>query len=270
MLPGTFALMHCPITMPRHRCVVAAWKSLLTGTGIGLALLFAARPLFAQGIDHAPFDALLHANVKNGVVNYPGFQNSAAFKQYVESLSKPVKLETKADQIAYYTNAYNAFAIQGILDGLSPTSLFGRVRYFRTNEWPLNGRHITLYDIEHKVLRPLGDPRIHFAIICASKSCPFLRTEVYSASKLDAQLDDQAKQFINDPFRNRFDKATKTAHLSEIFKWFDEDFSRPAGSAQKYIAKYVGDQDAAKGLAAGAYVTEWISYDWTLNGTPPK
>jgi len=270
MPPGTFCLMHCPISMPRHRHIAAAWKPFLTGLGIGLALLFAATTSLAQGIDHAPFDALLRANVKNGVVNYSGFQNNAAFKQYVESLSKPAKLETKADQIAYYSNAYNALAIQGILDGLSPSSFLGRARYFKTKEWPLNGRNITLYDLEHKVLRPLGDPRIHFAIICASKSCPFLRSEVYSAAKLDGQLDEQAKQFLNDPFRNRFDKGTKTAHLSEIFKWFDEDFSGPAGSVQKYIAKYVADPDAAKGLAAGTYMTEWIPYDWTLNGTPPK
>ena len=270
MPPGTFCLMHCPISMPRHRHIAAAWKPFLTGLGIGLALLFAASTSLAQGIDHAPFDALLRANVKNGVVNYSGFQNNAAFKQYVESLSKPAKLETKADQIAYYSNAYNALAIQGILDGLSPSSFLGRARYFKTKEWPLNGRNITLYDLEHKVLRPLGDPRIHFAIICASKSCPFLRSEVYSAAKLDGQLDEQAKQFLNDPFRNRFDKGTKTAHLSEIFKWFDEDFSGPAGSVQKYIAKYVADPDAAKGLATGTYMTEWIPYDWTLNGTPPK
>lgn len=116
MLPGTFGLMHCPIGMSRRRHVAAAWKPFLTGVGIGLALLFVAGASLAQGIDHTPFDALLRANVKNGVVNYSGFQNNAAFKQYVESLSKPVKLETKADQIAYYSNAYNAFAIQGILD----------------------------------------------------------------------------------------------------------------------------------------------------------
>jgi len=269
MLPETFALMRCQRPMS-HRFIPAAWRSLRTGVGICLGLLFAVGTSLAQGIDHAPFETLLRANVKNGVVNYSGFQNNAAFKQYVESLSKPVKLESTADQIAYYSNAYNALAIQGILDGLSPSSFLGRARYFKTKEWPLNGRNITLYDLEHKILRPLGDPRIHFAIICASKSCPFLRTEAYSAAKLDAQLDEQAKQFVNDPSRNRFDKAAKTAHLSEIFKWFDEDFSGPAGSAHKYIAKYVADPDTAKGLAGGTYTTEWISYDWTLNGSPPK
>jgi len=231
--------------------------------------LFALASVFAQGIDHAPFDALLRANVAKGLVNYPGFQDSAPFKAYVADLAKGVPLAAKADQLAYNINAYNAFAIQGILDGLSPSSTLGRVRYFKLQDWPLNGRKISLYDLEHKVLRPLGDPRIHFAIICASRSCPFLRPESYTAAALDAQLDDQARQFVNDPFRNRFDKATKTAHLSEIFKWFEEDF-QGAGSVQKYIARYVADADVAKDLAQDGYKVQYIDYDWNLNGTPPR
>ena len=231
--------------------------------------LFALSAAFAQGVDHAPFDALLRASVAKGVVDYPAFQDSAPFKAYVASLAKDATLPAKADQLAYNINAYNAFAIQGILDGLSPSSTLGRVRYFRLQDWPLAGRKISLYDLEHKVLRPLGDPRIHFAIICASRSCPFLRSEAYAPATLDAQLDDQARQFVNDPFRNRFDKATKTAHLSEIFKWFEEDF-QGAGSVQKYIARYVADPEVAKDLAQDGYRIQYIDYDWTLNGTPPR
>ena len=234
-----------------------------------VALLFAAAPALAQGIDHAPFDALLRANVAKGAVNYPGFQDQGAFKAYVAELAKPAKLPGKADVLAYNINAYNALAIQGILDGLSPSSTLGRVRYFKLQDWPLDGRKISLHDLEHKVLRPLGEPRIHFAIICASRSCPFLRAEAYTAAKLDAQLDEQARQFVNDPFRNRFDKATKTAHLSEIFKWFEEDF-QGAGSVQKYVARYAADPEVAKDLAQDGYKLQYIDYDWTLNGTPPR
>ena len=223
----------------------------------------------AQAPETGPFDLLLRTNVKAGHVHYPGFQDAPALKSYLTELAKPVKLDTKAEQLAYNINAYNAFAIQGILDGLSPSSFIGRQRYFKLQEWPLAGRRISLHDLEHAVLRPLGDPRMHFAIICASKSCPFLRSEAYTAAKLDAQLDEQARQFVNDPSRNRFDKATKTAHLSEIFKWFDEDF-RGAGSVQKYVAKYVDDTDVARSLSSDAYRVEWIPYDWNLNGTPPR
>ena len=233
-----------------------------------LALLGAVTGATAQTIDHAPFDALLRANVKNGVVNYPGFQNNAAFKGYVAALAKPVKFDSLAAELAYYINAYNALAIEGILEGLSPSSLLGRARYFKYKDWPLNGQSITLFDLEHKIIRPLGEPRIHFAIICASKSCPFLRPEAYTSAKLDTQLDEQARQFINDTFRNRFDAPGKTAQLSEIFKWFEEDF-KGAGSTQRYIARYANDAAVAKGLAADEFKVAWIDYDWNLNGTPP-
>lgn len=222
----------------------------------------------AQGLDHAPFDALLKANVRNGVVNYPGFQNNASFKDYVAALGKPVQPDGQAALLAYYINAYNALAIEGILQGLSPSTLFGRARYFKFKEWPLNGKSITLYDLEHKLIRPLGEPRIHFAIVCASKSCPVLRAEAYTAARLDSQLNDQAGQFVNDPFRNRFDASTKTAQLSEIFNWFDEDF-KGAGSTQRFIARHASDPVVANGLAADQYKVEWIDYDWNLNGIPP-
>jgi len=236
---------------------------------LALVLAFPLGHAIAQAPSPAAFDALLNAHVKNGHVDYPAFQDAPGLKAYVAELAKPVKLESRAEQIAYHINAYNALAIQGILDGLSPSSFLGRQRYFKLQEWPVAGRKISLHDIEHVVLRPLGDPRIHFAIICASKSCPFLRSEAFTAAKLDAQLDAQARQFVNDPTRNRFDKATKTAHLSEIFKWFDEDF-RGAGSVQKYVAKYVDDAEVAKALASDGFRVEWISYDWSLNGTPPR
>ena len=188
----------------------------------------------------------------------------------VSPTTRPQLFPTPESRLAYYINAYNALAIQGILEGLSPSSLLGRARYFKLKEWPLNGQTITLYDLEHKILRPLGEPRIHFAIICASKSCPFLRSQAYTAAQLDGQLDEQARQFVNDPFRNRFDKTSRTASLSEIFKWFDEDFRGPAGSPQKYIARYVADAEVAQGLGSDAYKVEWIDYDWSLNGTPPR
>lgn len=249
---------------------LAAWRPFLTGVAIGFAFLVLSGLAFGQVPDARAFDALLRANVRAGVVNYPGFQESPSFGAYVADLAKPARFAGRNDELAYFINAYNALAIAGILEGLSPATLLGRARYFKFREWPLAGRDISLYDLEHKVIRPLGEPRIHFAIICASRSCPFLRSEAYTAASLDAQLDEQARQFVNDPFRNRFDKATRTAHLSEIFKWFDEDFRASAGSTQRYIARYVADAEVAQGLATDAYRIEWIDYDWNLNGTPPR
>ena len=253
-----------------RRSSTSVWRPFLTGVAIGLAFLLLAGRAFGQAPDPRAFDALLRASVRDGLVNYPAFQDNAGFRAYVEDLGKPARFSGKADELAHYINAYNALAIAGILEGLSPSTLLGRARYFKFKEWPLSGRDITLYDLEHKVIRPLGEPRIHFAIVCASKSCPSLRSEAYAAASLDAQLDGQARQFVNDRLRNRFDKVTRTAHLSEIFKWFDEDFRTAAGSTQKYVARYVADPEVAQAMAADGYRIEWIGYDWRLNGTPPR
>lgn len=258
--------------MPRSqpsRPVVTAWRNFLMGVAVGLACLLAVGVAVAQPADPAPFDALLRAHVKDGVVDYPAFQASAAFRKYVEELGRPVRLAGRDDTLAYYINAYNALAIAGILDGLSPSSLLGRSRYFKIKEWPFAGGAITLHDLEHKLIRPLGEPRIHFAIVCASKSCPLLRAEAYTPGRLDAQLDEQARQFVNDPFRNRFDAPSRTARLSEIFKWFEEDF-RPAGSVQKYIARYAADPAVATLLASDGFRVQFIDYDWSLNGASPR
>lgn len=237
---------------------------------VGAAILLAVASAPARAADHAAFDALLRAHVVSGDVRYAGFAESPDFANYVADLARPVPLNGRAETLAYYINAYNALAIAGIVEGLSPSTLLGRVRYFKFRDWPLNGTAVNLYDLEHKVIRPLGEPRIHFAIVCASKSCPPLRPEAYTAARLDAQLDAQARAFVNDPVRNRYDKAARIAHLSEIFKWFAEDFAGPAGSVQKYVARYVADPDVARALADDGYEVRWIDYDWTLNGTPPR
>lgn len=234
------------------------------------AVVLAGSPVSAQSIDHAPFDKVLRENVSDGQVNYPGVQANPEFKRYVDALAAPAKLESKSDKLVYYMNAYNALAMQGIIDGLSPSGFLGRQRYFKSKDWKLAGEEITLYNLEHKILRPLGDARIHFSIVCASRSCPKIRSESYSAAKLEAQMEDNARSFINDPTRNRFNKDKKTAEISEIFKWFAEDFNAGAGSVQKYIAKYVNDAEVAKALAAEQFKISYLDYNWNLNGTPPK
>jgi hypothetical protein len=249
---------------------LSSWRPFLAGVALGLALLAAIGAAIAQPIDAAPFDALLKANVRNGAVNYPGFQDSAAFRAYLEALAKSGRPSSKSDQLAQSINAYNAFAIAGILEGLSPSTFLGRQRFFKVKEWPFEGRSTTLQALENDVLRKADEPRIHFAIACASQSCPRLRSEAYVAARLDAQLDEQARLFVNDPARNRFDKAARTAHLSEIFHWFDGDFIAAAGSTQKFIARYVADPEVARGLSMDAYKVESIPYDWDLNGVPPR
>jgi len=257
--------------MPRFPVKIArsTWWPFLTGVLLGLVLLAVLGVAVAQPPDDARFDALLRAHVRDGNVDYGAFAQSPDFRSYVADLAKPATPRGRDATLAYYINAYNALAIAGILDGLSPSTAFSRVRYFNLKQWALNGESITLYDLEHQVLRPLGEPRIHFAIVCASKSCPLLRSEAYVAARLSQQLDEQARAFVNDPLRNRFDVASRAAELSAIFKWFDEDFAAAAGSTQRYLARYAADPEAAKLLAADAFAVRFIDYDWSRNGSAP-
>ncbi|MEY4730435.1 MAG: hypothetical protein RL020_1593 [Pseudomonadota bacterium] len=223
----------------------------------------------AEGIDHKPFDDLLRAHVKNGQVDYPAFQNNAAFDVYVEALAKPATLNSKSDKLVYYINAYNALAIKGITDGYSPNGALSRTNYFFIKKWTVNGQSLTLDGLEKTYLKPV-DSRIHVAVVCASKSCPKLISEAFTGEKLEELFEQNSRGFANDASKNSFDKTQKVAKISQIFEWHEKDFVRDAGSVQKWLAKYVTDPDIAKDLAADAYQIEHLKYDWSLNGTAPK
>lgn len=221
---------------------------------------------------HDDFDRILSANVLDGRVDYPGIAADSRFEHYLEQLSatRAEDLPGKKEKLAYWINAYNAFAIQGILHGYSPSSLLGRFGFFMSKKFSLGGAEIDLYDLEHKVLIPQKEPRIHFAINCASVSCPALRPHAYVAANLDHQLEDSARRFINDPSRNRFDRENKIAYLSRIFDWFEDDFYNHSGSVLAYVARYVEDPDLAGELVNRDYTIEYLEYDWNLNGISPE
>lgn len=220
---------------------------------------------------HRPFDLVLQDHVIDGHVNYPDIAQDNRFAQYITWLTSAPAGETSHEEaLAYWINAYNALAIKGIIDGKSPSSFFGRIGYFKTTKYQAGGRQINLYDLERKILMTLAEPRIHFAIVCASASCPRLRSEAYTADRLEQQLEEAAKRFINDPARNRFDPARKIASLSRIFDWFEADFEEHSGSVQRYVARYVNDPELARELANDSYIIEYLKYDWSLNGASPK
>lgn len=232
-----------------------------------------SEPIAATQFSHDLYRQVLAAHVTDGVVNYPELARDGRFEVYVRQLDRvdPNSLPTRADRLAFWINAYNAFAIKGILDGYSPLTLFGKYRYFIGRDYQVGGQRINLYDLEQKVLIPdFREPRIHFAIVCASSSCPKLKSWAYTAEQLEEQLEQSARDFINDPTRNRFDRERKIAYLSMIFKWFTSDFTDHAGSLLRYIARYVADPDLARELRATPYAIEFLEYDWRLNGPPPE
>lgn len=230
-------------------------------------ILLTTAPAFAAP-DYAALDAVLLANVRNGYVDYDGIGADPRFGRFLTSLADPPgNLPDRAAELAYYINAYNAFAIKGILDGHSTATRFGRYRYFRSLDFRLGGRDVTLHEIEHERLRPLGDARIHFAIVCASMSCARLANRAWLPERIDEQLDQAARRFVNDPTRNRFDIAQKQAFVSPLFDVFAADFATTAGGVPAFLARWVDDPATRAALDEGRLAVAYLPYDWDLNGS---
>ena len=242
---------------------------------IVLALACAALP--ARAFDHGAWDALLKKHVvvidegRASQLRYAGMaQERAALKAYLASLSAVGQAEfdgwPRDERKAFLLNAYNAFTVEKILTRYPDIRSiwdFGKVfgNPFKDGFFILLGRRMTLDGIEHETLRKRGaydDPRIHYAVNCASVGCPMLREEAYAAARLEAQLDAQTLRFLSDRTRNRFHEGR--LEVSRIFDWFKEDFE----PREQYFARYA----KALGYSGGAVPVTFLDYDWTLNDSP--
>jgi hypothetical protein len=149
--------------------------------------------------------------------------------------------------------------VKGILLGYSAEGLIGRKRFFSFFQLTIAGKERTADEIEHDILRRrFGDPRVHFAIVCASTSCPKLRREAYRGERLDSQLDDQTRVFVDDPRRN--DIRHHVLRLSMIFNWFESDFDAAAGSVVDFLRRYRPIEGQPR--------VEYLEYDWSVNAQP--
>jgi hypothetical protein len=229
--------------------------------------------------DHAAWDALLSRYVAHGLVDYGAWKRdgTASLEAYVAALgqvSAPCFAAfTRAQQLAFLIDAYNANTVRLVLDNYPLTSIrkIGLLpgAAFRSDfiTLPAAGPgEISLDAIEHGTLRKkYQEPRIHFALVCAARSCPALRSEAYRAATLDAQLDDQGRIFLGDPSKNRFDANGGTLLLSRIFEWFDQDFVKAAGSVAAFVAPYLS-ASAAEAARDRSVKIDFLDYDWSLNG----
>ena len=168
--------------------------------------------------------------------------------------------------MAFWINAYNALAIKAVIDGVTPVTARGRRKFFRRIEHRVAGKKISLRDIEHDILGELNEPRVHFALASASYSGPKLRSEAYRVEKLEQQLEDNARDFINDNRKNRY--STFKAKISEIFDWFKSDFGGEDAAVLTYLARYVAKQQHAEALRAGRLEIDYMDYEWIINGRP--
>ena len=239
---------------------------MLRSLSVLLMLLLTPVSALAQ-LDQALWNSLLASAVSNGQVDYAKWRDNQRFDTLIDQVaSTDTRTMVRDQELAFYINAYNILAARGILDGRSPDGIIGRYVYFKRDTYTVAGRSISLHQLEHEWIRPLNEPRIHFAIVCASQSCPILQSEAYTADRLEVQLEAAARGFINDPARNRFDPAMRQAELSSIFKWFEEDFEEASGSVQMYLAALVDDADVSALLARGEFSISYLQYDWSLNG----
>lgn len=213
-----------------------------------------------EQFDHTLFDQLLKENVsKSGDINYNGFIDyKTVFKTYLTALSEslPKKDWTKHDKLAYWMNVYNAFTIKLIIDNYPTKSIKNIKNAWDSRFFKLGNKWYNLSDIEHKILRKMNDPRIHFGINCASYSCPKLHNKAFTANNVNTELDKLTRQFINDKNRNTISK--NSIQLSKIFQWYAKDF-KTDGSLIDYLNKYsdiVINPNAKKSFK---------KYDWSLN-----
>ncbi|MFC1858483.1 DUF547 domain-containing protein [Thermodesulfobacteriota bacterium] len=241
----------------------------LLGILLVAGLLGFVCPAGAAAVNHDIYASLLAHYVKNGIVDYAGFKKEEAkLDKYLKLLENTdLKTLSRNDQFAFYVNAYNAWTIKLILTGYpevkSIKDLGGFFGPWKKKFVRIDKKITTLDHVEHDILRPqFKDPRVHFAVNCASKGCPPLLSEPYQGSKLDEQLNRSTRAFISNPQRNYLDG--NKLHVSSIFKWFEEDFDHDIPG---FFLKYAeGNLKKELQVTKGKIKVKYLKYDWSLNG----
>jgi Protein of unknown function, DUF547 len=244
---------------------------------MGCAAIPEPRGADANASGAPPYDAWArvlqkHVDVQ-GRVNFAAVAVDRAdldqFVSYVYATApanRPAMFPTPAHVLAFHINAYNALAMHKVIATGIPETLGGlrKVGFFALGKVQVGGEAISLYDYENKVIRALKDPRIHFALNCMSVSCPRLPREVFLAETLDAQLDRETRAFFAEARNTAIDDAKQVVTLSEILKFYPEDFLRVAPSLTAYANRY---RDAK---IPENYKVVFADYDWTVNRQPTQ
>lgn len=240
-----------------------------------------SRKVSADAIAHERLDALLRKYVdEDGFVNYSAWQTSRADRRalliYLAEIGRAdlSKKATKEAKLALWINAYNAVTVEGILRVYPTSSIRNHTKKLGYNMWedlPLlvDGRKFSLDDIEHKVLRKLGEPRIHFAIVCASVGCPRLRAEAYTKEKMEKQLADNARDFFSRRQNLQISQSSNRLYLSSILDWFGEDFGSSQAAQLRTIRPYL-PASAQRIVDSGNARVKFLDYDWKLNDQKTK
>ncbi|WP_411280217.1 DUF547 domain-containing protein [Gemmatimonas sp.] len=270
------ALSYAPALAKR-----AGWISLLV---ISLATAAVSRVLPSQtvsavgsapAVDHSAWNTMLAAYVTDGLVDYNAFQRDPRFAAYLAQLHR-VQAATlpRNEQLAYWINVYNAYTIE-LLNSRRERKSIRRINKVLgvtlKSPWAesivnADGRTLTLDAVEHEIIRKqFKEPRIHVALVCAALGCPPLRSEAFTADRLNTQLDDQARRFLAQSAKNRVDVRSRTVYGSPIFTWYREDFGGSLEGVGAFWAKYLPPGPAQDVLRSGKF--QWVDtdYDWKIN-----
>lgn len=261
------------------------WDFVTLAMLLGVATLLGdPRPQRAS-FDYAPLQSVLSNYVDaKGMVDYAALkQNRGDLDKMIEQISavspdnKPQLFPTREAKLAYWINAYNAWILRIVVDNYPTSSItkIGLIPYgaFFVKRVSLGGEKMTLRSLENDIIRArFHDPRIHFAINCASASCPPLSTRVYLPGTLDEQLDAAARAFINDNRQVKLDVAGNRIELSKIFDWYASDFTEALGSRSggnrtvvDYIRSYLNDERRQALAKIPNAKVNYQDYDWSLN-----
>ncbi|GAB3548643.1 DUF547 domain-containing protein [Spirosoma fluminis] len=248
-LIGLLMLTLCAFTEPRHE---SKWS-------------FAA-----DRTDNRILDRLLKKYVnERGLVNYKGLKREEnVLKQYLDLLSRnpPNATWPRTDQVAYWINAYNAYTLQLIINHYPVASIKdigSRIKIPRVTTsgaskfFSIGGKPMSLDNIERNVLKQFNEPRIHFALVNAARSSPRLRNEAYTGDKLIAQLDEQGRDFLNDPTKNAV--TLQRASLSKYFDWHKADWTRNGKSVPEWVNEYANTK------IRSSTAISFLEYNWALN-----
>ncbi|MCI0460108.1 MAG: DUF547 domain-containing protein [Gemmataceae bacterium] len=283
----------------KEQLMGARWHWMLPGFGMVLAIaVFAGGGLLAGSkvlvgrpctepdrpsvgkVSHDAFDTLLQKYVDDhGMVTYARWKENtkdiAALDEYLESLSC-VDLASPAateERLAFWINAYNAVTLKGILREYPTTSIRNHTaKLAGYNIWKdlclwVDGKEYSLEDIEHKVLRQMGEPRIHFALVCASRGCPPLANRAYTAAGLVEQLTANARRFFAQP--TNFQTDSRTVHVSQLLKWYGTDFAATPVEQLRLLRPYLPSAENLTWMDRGSFPVRYLDYDWALNDRSP-
>ena len=226
-----------------------------------------------KDFDHSAYDLVLNDFVTGeGIVDYTSLSKKPEnLNLYISELAKAdADSLSNYEYLALMLNAYNAFTLKLIIEnpGIESIKDISSAKRWDDKRWNVGDKTLSLNEIEHDIIRKrYGEPLVHFALVCAAKSCPKLRNEPFTGSKLISQLKDQAAHFFSQQQNFRWDADSNKVYLSEILDWFRYDFAENEKGVVEYAVNYI-DPQAAEGIKGSNenIKIKYISYDWSLNG----